>query len=161
MSATISPCGLYRYTLRREFGAGPSFKTLVFCMLNPSTADADNDDPTIRRCIGFAKREGYTALEVVNLYAYRATSPADLVRAHNLGADVNGPENERHIFETVKASRGPLICGWGANAHPDEEAKMRFLFKEWGVDALCLGKTKGGSPRHPLYVRADKPFEAY
>src|SRR5689334_20041621 len=71
-SAVLSPCGLYRYRLTRRWGDGPA---LLFVMLNPSTADATEDDPTIRRCTGFAKREGMPAIEVVNLFAWRATDP--------------------------------------------------------------------------------------
>jgi len=111
-SAVISPCGLYRYRLSRQW-TEPSY-SLAFVMLNPSTADAEVDDPTIRRCIGFARREGYGGIEVVNLYAFRATSPDDLWKAK----DPCGPENEGHLISIARASVGygtPIVCAWGAH----------------------------------------------
>ena len=77
-TATISPCGSYRYTLTRDLGLAMKPKRpCLFVMLNPSTADALMDDRTIRRCKGFATREGCTSLTVVNLFAFRATNPDD------------------------------------------------------------------------------------
>src|SRR6185369_17379869 len=95
MTAVISKCGKYRYSLRREWIGGAG--TVCFIMLNPSTADASVDDPTIRRCIGFAQRWGYQILEVVNLYAYRATRPRDMFAA----ADPVGPENEYYLCKAA------------------------------------------------------------
>lgn len=89
-TAGISECGTYRYWLCREWS--PGLDSLVWLMLNPSTADATQDDPTIRRCMGFARRWGYGGITVVNLYAYRATNPRDLLTA----ADPVGPENDRY-----------------------------------------------------------------
>jgi len=158
-SAYISSDGLYRYWLRREFGPGPSFKTLVFCMLNPSTADAENDDPTIRRCIGFAKREGYTALAVVNLFAYRTKSPQVLWKAAADGINISGPENETQIYETISAAQGEVVCAWG-NAVPNY-SMLADRFDIWKFKMRCLGKNKTGSPKHPLYISANQPLEDY
>ena len=105
-AAVISHCKRYRYRLARHWGAGSA---LPFVMLNPSTADADNDDPTIRRCIAFAKREGAGGIVVANLFAFRATSPADMLAAPN----PFGPENEGHLTEIGAASvatKMPIVC---------------------------------------------------
>lgn len=157
MTATISPCGSYRYTLYRRI---PSVLRWVnpclFVMLNPSTADATLDDPTIRRCISFAKREGCTDLTVVNLFALRATDPAEL-RKHN---DPFGPDNAKHLSEQILKHQniGSIVVAWGANPITNREyigvAKMALK----NAGALCLGMTKDGSPRHPLYVKNDQPL---
>lgn len=141
-SAVISPCGQYRYRLDRRWGDGP---TLGFIMLNPSTADAEIDDATIRRCMGFARREGCGGIQVVNLFAYRATDPAHLLTV----ADPIGPENDLY----VRSLKGPVVAAWGA--HP--MARKGFF----GRHLLCLGKTKDGYPRHPLYVHRDAPLIDY
>jgi hypothetical protein len=153
-TAVISPCGLYRYRLTRqwiEFG-----HTLAFVMLNPSTADANIDDPTIRRCIGFARREGYGGIEVANLYAFRATSPTDLWKS----TDPCGPENEHHLMDVARKSfwfGSPIVCAWGS--HGGHNNRLIHLMQKQGAELVCLGRTKDGKPRHPLYVRGDQPFE--
>lgn len=103
--ALISECGLYRYRLWRRWGIGPH---ATWIMLNPSTADADLDDPTIRRCIGFARAWGFSAIEVVNLFALRATNPRELGRS----ADPIGPDNDRHLSEAGRAAE-LRIAAWG------------------------------------------------
>ncbi len=154
MTAVISDCGQYRYMLKRVWGKGPM---LPFCMLNPSTADAEQDDPTIRRCIGFAKREGFGGIIVVNLFAFRATSPKDMQAA----PFPFGPDNHRHLNEVAQAAKlydVPIVCAWGANDRGDT---VKSIFRDAGVRMVCLGRTKDGSPRHPLYVRADQPLEDF
>jgi hypothetical protein len=141
-AAKISECGLYRYELTRRWEAGPD---CTFIMLNPSTADAEVDDPTIRRCIGFSKHWGYGGLRVVNLYAYRATKPRDLFQVSN----AFGPENAGYLQAAVKDS-SVLVAAWGAWTVPLDAASVLE-----GVPMICLGLTKGGSPRHPLYVKGD------
>ncbi len=94
--AAFDSTGTYRYALWREWDA--SAPRLGFVLLNPSTADAENDDPTLRRCMGFARAWGYGSLQIVNLFAYRATVP-DALR---WVADAVGPENDRHICETIR-----------------------------------------------------------
>lgn len=155
MSAIISSDGVYRYTLERSWQPGFS---LPFVMLNPSTADAEHDDPTIRRCIGFAKRENYDGLLVVNLYAYRATDPREIRRA----VDPVGPENDEYlqrVFTTARRASAPVVVAWGAN--PDPYRLRQVLRLAEGVDLRCLGTTAGGDPRHPLYVRGDQPLERW
>jgi hypothetical protein len=132
--------------LTREFG-GES--TCVFVMLNPSTADAKHDDPTIRRCIGFAKREGFGRLEVVNLFGFRATSPSDLFASD----DPVGQENDRVVKEAL-AHADQVIAAWGNYGGVDRgrvEAISRIIGQS-GKSVRCLGLTASGQPRHPLYL---------
>lgn len=148
--AIISDDGQYRYRLRRRWAPGPA---VLWIMLNPSTADHQADDPTIRRCIGFTKAWGYSALTVVNIFALRATNPAELY-TH---PDPIGPANDAHIV--TEAQRHDLaVAAWGThgNLH-DRAAYVRKLVD--GADLRSLGNTIGGHPRHPLYVRATTPLE--
>ena len=108
-TAEISPCGLYRYRLTRTWDAAAP--ALLFVMLNPSTADASEDDPTIRRCLGFARRERAGGLVVANLFAFRATDPKALEDA----ADPIGPDNARWIETCVRETSGPIVAAWGAS----------------------------------------------
>lgn len=147
--ALVSPCGRYRYWLTREWGKGA---TVVFVMLNPSVADALVDDPTIRRCIGFARAWGYGAISVVNLYALRSTDPKGLWVVD----DPVGPANDGWLTSFATGAEemdAPIVAAWGANARPDRVAAVRKLP---GMHRLsALGLTKGGQPRHPLYLKAD------
>jgi hypothetical protein len=138
--ATFSANGRYRYRLWRRWDR--SRPVVVFVMLNPSTADADKDDPTIRRCIGFARAWGYGGIEVVNLFAYRATLPRSL-RAVD---DPVGPENGRHIRRAV-ARADLVVLAWGAHARASRLLSL--------PRARCLGLTRAGQPRHPLYLRRE------
>jgi hypothetical protein len=152
-SAIISKDGLYRYWLDR-FWDGPT-NPLVFCMLNGSTADAEKDDPTIRRCIGFAKREGMTGLIVVNLFGFRSTDFKKLKEAN----DPEGPENEYYQTLAVKASRGRVVCAWGKPGRGSSSAiRFRLLCQLSNIKMVCLGKNKDETPKHPLYIKADQPF---
>jgi len=157
-SAIISPCGQYRYTLHRQI---PSVLRWVhpclFVMLNPSTADATQDDPTIRRCLHFAKREGCTSLTVVNLFALRATNPKALAQ-HSAPF---GPDNGLHLAGQIREHQqiGIIVAAWGA--HPIDsrfQAVGALKMALQNAGALCLGMTKDGSPRHPLYVKNDQPL---
>ena len=146
--AALSDDGLYRYALHRWWGDGDRLR---FVMLNPSTADAEVDDPTIRRCIGFARTLGYDGIGVFNLYAFRATKPADLWKADE---PTGGDRNDDLLREVLRQAKAqPVIAAWGANAKADRVDE----FMSWsGSDrVLALGVTKHGAPRHPLYLRAD------
>lgn len=151
-SAVLSPCGLYRYHLSRRWDeAGHE---ACFIMLNPSTADASEDDPTIRRCVGFSRAWGLGALVVVNLYAYRATDPKALWRAARR-LDIVGPENDYHIKQAVEG-KPTVIAAWGAL--PRERWARSSEVKKLIVASAtlsCLGKTSCGNPRHPLYLKSD------
>jgi hypothetical protein len=125
-------------------------------MLNPSTADAQVDDPTIRRCISFAKREGCTELTVVNLFALRATNPRALGDPRRSMAHAIGPDNTRHLCEQAnRHDIGIKVAAWGS--HPATRFRIKEITNIMGP-MLCLGTTKDGSPRHPLYVRKDAPL---
>lgn len=141
--------GDYRYHLTRRWG--PKIDTVVWVMLNPSTADADVDDPTIRRCISFSAELGADSLRVVNLYAYRSTDPKHLLAVE----DPVGPMNNTVIRETLlaaRAMRSPVIGAWGVNARADRVSEFVTIADECRVPLHCLGITKSGMPRHPLYV---------
>lgn len=147
LSAVISECGTYRYELRRTWD--PQRPVVEWVMLNPSTADGVTDDPTIRRCVGFAYSWGYGGIVVRNLFALRATDPAEL-RDHT---DPVGPENEAHLGQTP--SDGALtVCAWGAHGGlRNRGAAVRDLLAARGP-IYHLGLTKAGHPRHPLYLPA-------
>jgi len=155
-TAVISDDGLYRYRLERRWAPGGF--TVTWVMLNPSTADAYTDDPTLRRITGFSRRMGFSRLIVVNLYAYRATEPSDLWRA----ADPIGPDNDEHLRETLTGHE--VVVAWGAHARPDRIARfLQIHRKAPGAGRLhALALTGAGQPRHPLYLRADltpQPWE--
>lgn len=136
---------VYRYRLSRRWGDGPA---VAFIGLNPSTADETNDDPTIRRCIGFAKRWGYDQLVMLNLFAFRATDPADMKRV----LDPVGPENDKYLVREAREA-GLVVAAWGVHGsyHARDEEVLSIL----PLPPVALGVTKDGYPRHPLYVRAD------
>ena len=143
-SAVISPCGLYRYRLGRRWSDGPA---VMFLMLNPSVADAEQPDPTMTRCVNYAKAWGYPALVIGNLFALRSTDPKALYRA----ADPIGPDNDRHLVETA-AEAGLIIGAWGNNGlHMGRDVAVRRLIP--GMKALAF--TGLGQPGHPLYLRGD------
>lgn len=138
----------YRYDLIREWNEDRP--KLRVCMLNPSTADAFKDDPTIRRLIGFASRENYGGIVVVNLYAFRSSKPLNWKHDHI------GPENNETIRRVCFDKT--VLCAWGANAYEDRVEEVMDIFENNGIETVCLGTTKDGHPRHPLYVKADHPF---
>lgn len=152
-TATISKDGRYRYQLTRRWADGG--QTAIWVMLNPSTADAKEDDPTITRCIGFSQEFGASAMTVVNLFALRATDPKKLLENPN---ESIGPRNVQILEETLKdATR--VIAAWGAlqNKLWMLSLPSREVLKK--CDKIqCLGKTKHGAPRHPLYVKSGSPL---
>jgi hypothetical protein len=162
-SANISPCGRYRYSLTRTWDR--LRRPACWVMLNPSAADAEQDDPTIRRCIGFSRKWGAGGIVVVNLFAYRATDPKQLFDIYyrrqfrrpdgSVGyhdGDPVGPENDAHIRRAVEQCR-PVVAAWGAHGVMMlRDGQVKRLFASVGVPVMCLGTTKDGHPRHPLYV---------
>lgn len=152
--AVISEDGCYRYVLTRRWGGG---RVLSFVMLNPSTADASTDDATIRRCRGFARRERCDGIRVLNLYALRSPDPR-LLLSH---PDPAGPDNDRWLTGLADAD-GPVIAAWGAHAAAEfRRDEVADLLAAAGVVLWCLGTTRDGSPRHPLYARADAPLRVW
>lgn len=161
-TAVLSDDGVYRYRLGRVWD--PTLPTMAFVMLNPSTADATIDDPTIRRCLGFAQREECGAIDVVNLFAYRAAKPRDLFDAA-ARVDVIGPDNEAHIANMLDTA-DVVVAAWGATSHaPVLRRRVPIsvvtLAAEATVTLYCLGRTLGGYPRHPLYLRTEQPLEVF
>lgn len=160
-SAVLSDCGRYRYTLERRWGVSPA---VLFVMLNPSTADAEQDDPTIRRCIGFARSWGAGGLRVCNLYPWRATDPADLPRGPEVFGELPGghEHNARAIAEALDGA-ARVVVAWGATPGPwpSQAAVVAALIRAAGHDLHALGLTARGAPRHPLYVRGDVELIAF
>lgn len=163
--ADISADGRYRYLLWREWrgldervcDSSPLItecRTCLFIMLNPSTADGERDDPTIRRCVGFARGWGYDRLEVVNLFAYRATSSAELLRLND--ADEPYGVRNQEIIEAAAADSGMIVCAWGNHGtHLGQDQTVLGWLDGWGAPLMALGVTRDGHPRHPLYIRSD------
>lgn len=146
--AEFSPCRTYRYSLYRNWDWQGYANCVMFLMLNPSTADHTENDPTIRRCIGFAKSWGYGGLVVCNLFAFRATNPAEMLAA----VDPIGPGND----ETLAYQRthvGLIVAAWGS--HGTHQSRGEAIKSVIGRRLDCLGLTKQGQPKHPLYLAAD------
>lgn len=152
--AYISQDGKYRYSLWRDWSNGQQTTTVAFVGLNPSTADAEQDDPTIRRCIGFAKAWGCNKLIMVNLFAFRATDPKEMKTAE----DPEGPENLA-VVKALEEHADLIVVAWGAHgSFKEQDSRYISLFK----NPHHLGLTKDGHPKHPLYLKLDtvpKPFE--
>lgn len=151
--AVFSPCGLFRYSLDRQWG--PAVPYVLWVMLNPSTADAEQDDPTIRRCIRFTQDWGYGALKVCNLYALRATDPLVLIGARYPVGD----SNDAYIRDCA-GQAALIVCAWGTKAEPTRSARVKEIIRSTGARPACLSMTKSGEPGHPLYLRGDlRPVE--
>lgn len=154
-SASLSTCGRYRYALERSTGtAGPS---VAWVMLNPSTADADLDDPTIRKVVGFSRLHCFGVALVVNLWAFRATDPRDLRRALAAGEDVEGPWNRQAVEEAFSIS-DVVVCAWGAQPWARAQASRVLGWLGHTRPLVSLGTSKDGSPRHPLMVPYAQPL---
>lgn len=171
-TAVFSLCGTYRYQLSRlafEHLGPDKPRMALFVLLNPSTADAEHDDPTVRRCIAFAHREGCERLLICNLFGYRSTEPWQLARV----ADPVGPNNDHWIRQSALEA-DLIVAGWGAHPEVHGSASLRgradkvltmLSFRgprpvDWlpgtcyseRPAVYCLGTTKDGHPRHPLYL---------
>ncbi|WP_227461634.1 DUF1643 domain-containing protein [Cupriavidus pauculus] len=151
-SAVLSDCGQYRYHLARKWSDD---KPMLFVMLNPSTADHREDDNTIRRCVGFATRNGCGSIQVVNLFAFRTTYPPELKRA----GYPSGPENLEMIRRTaqaVAAAGGLVVCAWGSNARGlAMVATVKDVLRDVGVRLYALKLLGDGTPAHPLMLAND------
>lgn len=136
----------YRYRLWREWSTGEG--TCTFVMLNPSTADECILDPTVRRCVGYAKDWGYQRLEVANIFALRSTQPRALYGV----ADPVGPENDDAILGACRGAR-IVVAAWGDHGKlRDRGETVLAMLKSYGIAVYHLGLTAGGRPRHPLYL---------
>lgn len=141
---------LYRYTLWRQWGE-PNCPFAMFVGLNPSTADETHDDPTVRRCIRFAKGWGYGAMVMTNIFAFRATHPEDVRMQKN----PVGTDNDKWLVECASKASIVVAC-WGTHgSHLNRGCAVRSILSP----LYCLGLTRDGYPRHPLYLRASTmPF---
>jgi hypothetical protein len=150
-TAMFSPCRTYRYALTRRWDSDRP--AAVFVMLNPSTADAFTVDSTVRRCIGFAQRWGMGGLVVLNAFALRSTDPHTLY-AH---PDPVGPANDAVIAEYAsRHGDGWAIVAWGQHGtYRGRDKQVTGILSDADAQTVCLGVTKDGHPRHPLYVRGD------
>lgn len=160
--ADVSPCGRYRYSLSRTWGHAPP---VLFVMLNPSTADADKDDPTIRRCMGFAKRWGYGGITVCNLYPWRATKPADLPNGvAAFGALPEGHEHNARAIREALVDAGRVVAAWGRSPGPWKHQPTIIMDLLVGVanrEVVALKLNADGSPAHPVrlpYMLEPVPF---
>lgn len=150
--AVFSDCRTWRYALWREWDEIAS--QMVVIGLNPSTADETEDDPTIRRCLGFARREGLGKLVMLNLYAFRATKPADMLAA----VDPIGPQNDAVLRSYASDPRTDVVlAAWGNHGAPERVAEVASMFPL----LQCLGRNANGSPKHPLYLRSDATLAHY
>lgn len=157
--AIFSPDRVYRYVLTREWDH--ALQKLPVVGLNPSTATAEEDDPTIRRCIGFAKGWGYGGLVMLNLFAFRATDPKAMIAHLDAGGDIVGPVNDAALAQYMTAGR-EILCAWGAHGMIEGRSPIVAKRFEWyGARCVCLGRTKGGEPRHPLYIAAATEREPF
>lgn len=145
--ATFDPTGLYRYLLWREWDR--SAPKVGFVMLNPSQADAVADDPTIRRCVGFARLWGYGAVEIVNLFAYRTPHPKLLSQVR----DPVGMENDDYL-RSLSQRVDRIVIAWGnwGSLQRRDRAVLQLLTSS--TPLYCFGYTKQQQPRHPLYLRS-------
>ena len=151
-TAIFSSCRKYRYSLSRIWNQNKPY--CFFCLLNPSTADENINDPTVSRCMRFASDWGYGGLMVGNIFAFRATDPKEMKAA----AFPVGPENDKYLFE-MSSGAGITVCGWGN--HGKYKRRGDHVLKKILKDPHYLEMTKYGQPGHPLYLRSDlkpKPF---
>lgn len=153
--AFLSDCRNYRWALWRTWDS--DLPHCVFIGLNPSTADEIQDDPTIRRCKGFAKSWDFGGLIMVNAFGYRATDPKEMKRAE----DPIGKENDRIVREICNAvieKGGMIVAAWGSHCSEKRESEFCKLIHQ---PIYCLGKTKKGQPKHPLYLKSDTKPEIF
>jgi hypothetical protein len=155
--AVISEDGAYRYVLDRRWDR--DLDVMPWIMLNPSVADHETDDATVIRCMTRAIRAGYGGICVLNLFALRATDPAQLLRH----PDPAGPDNDRWLAGLAEATGHgitPVIAAWGAHGVLYDRDK-RVLELLAGCRLLCLGVTKSGQPRHPVRLGYDVPYQPF
>ena len=153
--AQFSPCRTWRYTLTRQWG--PLLSTVNFLCLNPSIADETTLDPTCRRCVGFAKAWGFGTYVMTNIFGYRSTDPKGLLATD----DPVGPENDVAI-RRVAFNASLVVAAWGVHgALNDRGAQVTKMLQEIGVAVFCLGMTKAGHPKHPLYLPKNAKPQLY
>ena len=157
--ATFSPCQGYRYHLWRWWGDDDRTdrRTITFLMCNPSTADAFIVDPTVRKCLHFARRDGYQGAEVLNIFALRSTDPAGLLCDDPIG---------RLNDDFIRAIQGTVCVAWGGvgakvKGHKDRPAEVLEILSSQSVEIVCLGRNGDGTPKHPCYLRNTTELEPW
>lgn len=148
-TAEISDCGRHRYSLTRSWRHGAASRWVLFIMLNPSTADASEDDPTIRRCISFAELWGFDGLAVVNMYSFRATDPRELWTP---GCELNGPLADDFVGAMLLVC-ADVVCAWGKTGpRADRPKEIYNMIRRYNRTPTALRINKDGNPGHPLYI---------
>ena len=155
--AELSACGRYRYFLTRSWDL--SFPYLIFIMLNPSTADALSDDPTLTRCVTRARRLGYGGVTPLNLFAFRATQPEDMLAAE----DPVGPKNDEWLERFIHVRPRPdVVCAWGVYGdHLSRDKEVLSILAAHRIQPKILKLNADGSPGHPLYVPYSQPLMSW
>ena len=152
-SAAISDCELYRYRLTREWDNDAA--QLCIVMLNPSTADASKDDPTIRRCMRFTQDWGFNELIMVNLFAYRTPHPSVLMKSKH----PVGPGNRRALHRVCDGAQR-IVVAWGTHGtHLNQESRFADIWTDHTL--YCFGVSKNDQPLHPLYQRREAKLKLY
>lgn len=149
-TAVFSDCENYRYALQKIWN--PVGQLLIFIMLNPSTATELVNDPTIERCERRARQWGFAGIQILNLFAFRATLPENMKKQ----SDPVGPRNDAFIIEAIESAKDgkcKIVCGWGTHGvHLSRDKEIYLMFNRAGLDPSALKWTKDGHPQHPLYV---------
>lgn len=164
MDAKLSADGLYRYRLDRGWPGGVG--RIVWILCNPSTADASKNDPTLRKVLYYSQLWGFNGLTVVNMFAWRATKPKELVAQMKAGVDITGPENDVEIRAALQDAQA-LVLGWGSLAPrlrhlvAERTALILAMVREAGISPMHLGINDDGSPKHPLYLANDTQREPF
>lgn len=158
--AKFDPTCTYRYSLGREWApiTGRPGALLAWVMLNPSTADADVLDPTLRRCRAFSRRFGYAGMVILNLFGLRSPDPRRLAGHH----DAVGPDNDDEITTWLsRPAVGAVVCAWGAHREAHDSGRADTVLRivnDSGKPTYVLGLTKDGHPKHPLYLPSETPL---
>ncbi len=150
-TAKLSRCKQYRYYLSRQWDE--RLPVLTYIGLNPSKADAKKDDPTIRRCMDFAQRFGFGGIEVLNLFAYRATDPKELF----LSIDPIGKRNNQFLRQYIKKAHQVVLIWGNHGVHLDRYLEVLKMVDQ----PFCLAINKSGQPAHPLYLSKQLELQAY
>lgn len=155
--AIITTCKKYRYLLTRGYSGNPEDPFVLFIGLNPSIADSEIDDPTLRRCLGFMEKWDLQALKIVNLFAYRATNPnAMLIQSEPIGM-----QNDRIIEGEAKNAKFIILCWGNTGSHLNRDKAVINLLEKYSHKTFSFGLTKLGQPKHPLYLSKSTRLERF
>jgi hypothetical protein len=157
-SAVFSPCGNYRYSLTRAWD--DTKPRVCFLMQNPSVADDREDDPTVKKCIGFARRWGFGSIVVVNIRAFVATDPTDVGCAAARGMDTVGPDNARYVRDAISQCMS-LVVACGGDESMLDAARETLAGCDVAAEISCIGYTKDDVPKHPSRLGYSTPREPF